>query len=186
MRKLIYQSLVTLDGYVGGPNGELDWHIIDPATHEVFNQTQRQIGGYAMGRKTYDLMRGWDQLGSKPDDPAEIKGFHDDWIATPKLVFSHGAYAPGPNATLAQGDAVEAVRALKAGDGKMIALNGTGLAASLAGSGLIDEYLLYVHPVVLGGGTRLFHEGWLRMNLELTGTAAFPSGVVEMRYRPRN
>lgn len=182
MRKLVYQSLVTLDGYVGGPHGELDWHIISPEMHEVYNETQRAIGGYVIGRKTYEVMRGWDELGSKPDDPPEYRGFHEGWVAVPKLVFSRTLREVGPNASLARGDAVEAVRALKAEDGKPIALSGTTLAASLHGAGLIDEYILFVHPVLLGGGTRLFPEGEARTGLRLLGSDPFPTGVVRLRY----
>ena len=181
MRKLIYQSLVTLDGFIGGPNGELDWHQITPQMHEVYNEAQRQIGGYVIGRKTYDVMRGWDELGSKPADPPEYQGFHRGWVAVPKLVFSRGKPLLGSNATLAQGEAADAVRALKHGDGRPIALNGAGLAASLQAAGLIDEYLLFVHPVLLGGGTRLFPDG-PRTGLRLIETVAYPGGVARLHY----
>ena len=182
MRKLISQSLVTLDGYVGGPEGELDWHIIDPAMHAVFNAAQRDIGAYVMGRKTYEVMRGWDDLGSKPDEPAEYREFHADWIERPKLVFSRTLREVGRNARLATGEAADEIRAFKQLEGKPIALNGTGLAASLQGSGLIDEYLLFVHPVLLGGGTRLFPAGEKPARLRLVETIGYPSGVVRLRY----
>jgi len=182
MRPLIYQSLITLDGYVGGPNGELDWHIITPEMHEVYNEAQRSIGGYIMGRKTYEVMRGWDELGGKPDDEPQYRGFHDGWIERPKLVFSRTLHTVGRNAALAGGDAVEAVRALKAGEGKPIALNGAGLAESLAPGGVIDEYLLFVHPVLLGGGTRLFPAGVPRVPLRLLDTQTYPAGVTRLHY----
>ena len=182
MRKLISQSLVTLDGYVGGPNGELDWHIVTPQMHEVFNETQRQIGGYVIGRKTYEVMRGWDELGGKPDDPPEYRGFHEGWIVVPKLVFSRTLTEVGPNATLARGEPADEIRKLKAGDGKPIALNGTALAASLKGSRLIDEYLLFVHPVLLGGGTPLFPAGEPRTGLRLVDSTTYPQGVVRLHY----
>jgi dihydrofolate reductase len=182
MRPLIYQSLVTLDGYVGGPNGELDWHLITPEMHEVYNEAQRQIGGYIMGRKTYEVMRGWDELGGKPDDKPEIRGFHRDWLDRPKLVFSRTPREVGYNASLATGDAIAAVRALKAGTGKPIALNGTALADSLMPSGLIDEYLLFVHPVLLGAGTRLFPAGAPRVRLRLLDSQTYPAGVTRLHY----
>lgn len=182
MRKLVSQTLVTLDGYVGGPEGELDWHRIDPDMHEVFNEAQRGIGGYVMGRKTYEVMRAWDELGAAPDDPPQYRRFHEDWVVLPKLVFSRTLAAAGPNARIVRGNAVEEIRALKAGDGKPIALNGTELAASLHGSGLIDEYILFVHPVLLGGGTRLFREGEVRTDLTLVAARTYPSGVVRLHY----
>lgn len=180
MRKLIYPQLVTLDGYVGGPTDELDWHVTTPDMHAVFNALQRTYGGYAMGRKTYEVMRGWDELGGKPDDAPEYRGFHDGWIALPKLVVSSTLREVGPNASLAQGDPVEAVRALKAGEGKPIALAGTQLAAAAAG--LIDGYILFVHPVLLGGGTRLFRDGLGRQKLKLLSTKTHPYGIVQLDY----
>lgn len=182
MRPLIYQSLVTLDGYVGGPNGELDWHLITPEMHEVYNEAQRQIGGYIMGRKTYEVMRAWDEFGGKPDDEAVIRSFHRDWLDRPKLVFSRTLGEVGHNATLATGDAAAAVRALKAGAGAPIALNGTALAASLLPSGLVDEYLLFVHPVLLGAGTRLFPAGLARQPLRLLDSQTYPAGVTRLHY----
>jgi dihydrofolate reductase len=182
MRKLICQSLVTLDGYVGGPNGELDWHQIDPEMHRVYNDAQRHIGGYVMGRKTYEVMRGWDELGSKPDEPDEYRDFHAGWIAVPKLVFSRTLREVGVNSRVAAGNAADEIRTLKAGNGKPIALNGTALATSLQGTGLIDEYLLFVHPVLLGGGTRLLPEGEPRTTLRLIESTAYPSGVVRLHY----
>lgn len=182
MRKLIYQSLVTLDGYVGGPAGELDWHRIDPAMHEVFNEAQRDIGAYVMGRRTYEVMRGWDELGGNPGDAPEIRSFHADWVARPKLVFSRTLREVGHNASLAPGTPAEEIAALKAGEGAPIALSGTGLAASLHGTGLIDEYLLFVHPVLLGGGTPLFRSGETRTTLRLLATATYPGGVVRLHY----
>jgi len=181
MRKLIVQTLISLDGYVGGPKGELDWHIVTPELHEVFNAQQRRIGGYVMGRKTYEVMRGWDELGGKPDDAPEYRGFHADWLARPKLVFSTTLREVGRNARLATGDAVSAIRALKAGDGAPIALNGTGLLASIEAADLVDEYLLFVHPVLLGGGTRLFPEG-SRRTLTLIESRTYPRGVVGLHY----
>ena len=98
MRKLIYPQLVTLDGYVGGPAGELDWHVTAPDMHAVFNALQRTYGGYAMGRKTYEVMRGWDELGRKPGDAAEYRDFHDGWVALPKLVVSSAPMPASPTA----------------------------------------------------------------------------------------
>ena|SRR6185437_4233 len=182
MRKLIYPQLVTLDGYVGGPAGELDWHVTAPDMHAVFNALQRTYGGYAMGRKTYEVMRGWDELGRKPGDAAEYRDFHDGWVALPKLVVSSTLREVGPNASLAHGDPVAAVENLKAGEGRPIAIAGTLLAAALAAAGLIDEYILFVHPVLLGGGTRLFPDGLGRQGLRLLGTEVYPCGIVRLDY----
>jgi dihydrofolate reductase len=181
MRKLIYPVMVTLDGFLGGPNGELDWHIITPAMQRVYNDVQRGYGSYAMGRLTYDVMRAWDDV---PDDHAEseMADFARVWKDTPKLVFSNTLNAVGPNASLAGKDAEGEVRDLKEGDGNPIAVAGTELAAWLRPLGLIDEYELFIHPVLLGAGTRLFPDGLPRTGLRLLESTTYASGVVRARY----
>ena len=181
MRKLIYPVMVTLDGFLGGPNGELDWHIITPEMHQVYNDLQRGYGGYIMGRQTYDVMREWDEVADDHEQP-ELAEFARVWKETSKLVLSRSLNEVGPNATLAGSDPEGEIRDLKKQDGKPLVVAGTEIGAWLRPLHLIDEYELFVHPVLLGSGTRLFPEGLPRAAVRLLESTIYPSGVVRTRY----
>jgi dihydrofolate reductase len=181
MSKLIYPVMVTLDGFLGGPNGELDWHIITPDMQSVYNHLQRSYGSYVMGRQTYDVMRAWDDV-SDDHEQSELGDFAKVWKATPKLVLSRTLDQVGPNARLAGNDPEGEIRDLKERDGRPLAVAGTEIGAWLRRLGLIDEYELFVHPVLLGSGTRLFPDGLPRAPLRLLESTIYPSGVVRSRY----
>jgi dihydrofolate reductase len=181
MRKLIYPVMVTLDGFLGGPKGELDWHITTPEMHRVYNDLQRGYGGYVMGRQTYDVMRAWDNVPDDHEQP-EMGDFARVWKETPKLVLSRTLREVGPNAQLAGTDPEVEIRDLKRQDGRVLVVAGTEIGAWLRPLGLIDEYELFVHPVLLGSGTRLFPEGLPRVATRLLEATVYPSGVVRARY----
>ncbi len=182
MRKLIYPVMVTLDGFLGGPNGELDWHIITPDMQSVYNHLQRSYGSYVMGRQTYDVMRAWDDV-SDDHEQSELGDFAKVWKATPKLVLSRTLREVGPNAP-PRGERSRRPKfaSLKERDGRPLAVAGTEIGAWLRRLGLIDEYELFVHPVLLGSGTRLFPDGLPRAPLRLLESTIYPSGVVRTRY----
>jgi dihydrofolate reductase len=150
MAKLVFGMNLSLDGYVDhtafGPGPKLFRHFID------------QVGGLTgsvYGRRMYEVMRVWDADDSPGWSP-EFRDFAAAWRRQPKWVVSRSLKSVGPNATLIEGDLEAAVRKLKAEHEGEIEVAGPELAGSLTSLGLIDEYRLYLHPVVLGSGKPFF------------------------------
>jgi len=186
MGKFIYQTLVSLDGYISGPNDTLDWHIVTEDLHRVFNAEQQRFESYVFGRRTYETMRYWDDpklLG--PDTWGPSREFAAKWVTMPKLVVSRSLAEAGPNARIVRENVVAELRSLKHQAGPDVSIGGGALAASIRHDGLIDEYDLFVHPVVLGGGRALFPSAEGRLGLELLETKTYPQGVVRLRYAAR-
>jgi len=172
---------VSLDGYTAGPQGELDWATIDVEYHSFVNQQQRDVAGYWWGRGLYSLMAEyWPTADQNPDAaPVEVE-YARIWRAMPKVVFSSTLESVDWNARLERGDAVAEVRRLKEASSGTYDVGGPTFAASLSEHGLIDEYELYVHPVVLGEGQKYLRVPTPMRLLEPPKT--FTSGVVLLRY----
>jgi dihydrofolate reductase len=182
MRKVIYSPMVSLDGFVEGPTRNLDWGIIDEELHSFINDQQRAIDTYLFGRRMYEVMRYWDTAETDPANPEYALEFARIWKTIRKIVFSKTLEQVQGNATLSKGNIVEEIARLKAEPGKDLGVGGATIAATLMRSGLIDEYRLYVHPVVLGSGTPMFPALDSKINLRLIETHTFNSGVVLLRY----
>jgi dihydrofolate reductase len=183
MRKLIYSFGVSLDGFIAGPDGEIDWSAPDEELHRFHNQQARDLGAHLYGRRLYEVMRPWETVDEKPSVPEHELEFAKIWKDTPKIVFSRTLERVAGNARLVSDGAAEEVARLKEQPGKDMAVGGAGLASTFMKLGLIDEYRLFVSPVVLGGGTPYFPALEERINLELVETRAFGSRVVYLRYR---
>jgi dihydrofolate reductase len=183
MRKLIYSMGVSLDGFIAGPNGEIDWSVPDEELHRFHNEQAREIGAHFCGRRLYEVMVYWETADKNPSISEVELEFAHIWQAMPKIVFSTTLEKVEGNTRLATGDVAEEVTKLKAEPGKDLAVGGAGLAASFTELGLVDEYRLFVSPVVLGGGTPFFPALDQRINLELVETRTFGSRVVYLRYR---
>jgi dihydrofolate reductase len=183
MRKLIYSFGVSLDGFIAGPDGDIDWSEPDEELHRFHNQQVREQGAHLYGRRLYEVMRYWETAEEDPSAPEVELEFARIWKATPKIVFSKTLEKVEGNARLVREGAAEEVTKLKEEPGKDLAVGGAGLASSLMKLGLIDEYRLFVSPVVLGGGTPYFPALEERINLELVETRTFGSRVVYVRYR---
>jgi dihydrofolate reductase len=175
----VFSMGVSLDGYIAGPGGDIDWSAPDAELHRFHNEQTRALGAELCGRRLYETMLGWETAVADPATPeGEFAGL---WQALPKVVFSTTLEAVEGNARLATRDPaaeLAAVRETVEGD---VAVGGAGLAATFTGLGLIDEYRLFVSPTVLGGGTRFFPAA--RLDLELVETRTFGSRVVYLRYR---
>jgi dihydrofolate reductase len=183
MRKLIYSMTVSLDGFIAGPHGEIDWSAPDEELHRFHNQQVREIGAHLCGRRLYEVMTYWETADANPSAPDHELEFARIWKALPKIVFSKTLEKVEGNARLVRDGVAGEVAKLKEQPGKDLAVGGAGLASSLIQAGLIDEYLLFVSPVVLGGGTPYFPALDERINLELVETRTFGSRVVYLRYR---
>ena len=149
MAKFVFTLNVSLDGYVDHDRFQPDATLFRHWTEYVAG-----LSGSVYGRRLYEIMRYWDE-----DDPAwtpELRDFAKVWRDQPKWVVSHSLKSVGPNATLIIDDVGEELRKLKDRLGGEVQVGGPGLAQSLTDLGLIDEYRLYLHPVVLGRGKPFF------------------------------
>jgi dihydrofolate reductase len=150
MAKFVFGLQQSLDGYVDhmqlGPPG--------PGVFRHFLEHVRDLAGCVYGRRTYEIMRYWDE--DQPDWDAEDREFAAAWRSRPKWVVSRSLDPVGPNAVLIEGDLETALRALKAQHAGEIDVAGPDLARSLTDLGLIDEYRLYFRPIVLGHGAPFF------------------------------
>jgi dihydrofolate reductase len=183
MRKLIYSMGVSLDGFIGGLDGSIDWSAPDEELHRFHNRQTRQIGAHLCGRRLYDAMVYWDTAAENPSAPEHVLEFARIWKELPKIVFSKTLEKVEGNASLARYGITEEIAQLKEQPGKDLAVGGAGLASTCTELGLIDEYRMFVGPVLLGGGTPYFPALDARINLELLETRTFASRVVYVRYR---
>jgi dihydrofolate reductase len=184
MRKVIYSMLVSLDGFIEGPNRELDWHLIDEELHQYINDQQAGVGAYLYGRRMYENMTAyWPTADRDASSPGFVVEFAHIWKAMPKIVFSKTLEKVEWNSRLVRENIAEEVTRLKAQPGKDLAVSGANLAATFMKLGLIDEYQLFVQPIVLGSGTPFFPALEDRINLKLVETHIFSSGVILLRYQ---
>ena len=180
---LIYSMGVSLDGYIAGPGGEFDWSAPDDELHRFHNEQTLELGAHLCGRRLYEVMVYWETAHEQPGVGATELEFARTWQALPKIVFSTTLERVEGNARLAAGSVAEEVAALKAEPGKDLAVGGAGLASTCIELGLVDEYRLFVNPVVVGGGTPFFPPLADRVDLELIETRTFGSRVIYERYR---
>jgi dihydrofolate reductase len=183
MRKMTYSMSVSLDGFIAGPGGEIDWSAPDEELHRFHNQQTRELGVQLCGRRLYEEMLYWETAAENPSAGEVELEFARIWKALPKLVFSTTLETVEGNARLATDGVAEEVARLKEQPGKDLAVGGAGLASTLIELGLVDEYRLFVSPVVLGAGTPYFPALEERIDLELVETRAFGSRIVYTRYR---
>jgi len=184
VRNVIYSMLVSLDGFVAGPNRELGWHLIDEELHTFVNEQQRALGAFLYGRRLYeDMAAYWPTADTNPSAPAYEVEFARIWKDTPKVVFSKTLERVEWNSRLVRDDIAEEVTRLKGQPGKDMSLAGPTLTATCMRLGLIDEYQLFVHPVVIGSGPPFFPTLGDAINLRLMEMRTFGSGVVYLRYR---
>lgn len=181
MRKVIYWVHTSVDGFISGPNGEFDWPELTPELSSYSDMLADRVDTFLYGRVVWDLMSSyWPTADQVSDHPHNLK-FAPIWRETPKVVFSRTLTEAGWN-TRVTSDVEHTVRALKAEQGKdMMLTGGAGLPAELARLDLIDEYQIVVHPVVLGGGKRVFPVGE-RLNLKLAETRGFDNRAVLLSY----
>jgi dihydrofolate reductase len=180
MRRLIYSMSVSLDGFIAGPGGAIDWAAPDEELMRFHNQQTRELGAHLCGRGLYEDMLPWETEGMTRSDPRELE-FARIWTAIPKVVFSTTLDRVEGNARLATGSVADEVAKLREQPGRDVSIGGAGLAATAINLGLVDEFRLFVNPVVLGRGTPYFPTMDERTDLELIETRTFGSRVY-VRY----
>lgn len=181
MGKLIYTMNVSLDGYVETSDHDLDWATVDEELHGWFNDRAREVDASLYGRRMYELMTDyWPSAPSDPRATPKMVEFAGIWADTPKVVFSSTLDTVAGNSRLVRGDIEDELRRLRkefAGD---LDVGGANLAAAFIERGLVDEFRLVVHPVVLGAGTPYFPKLERPIRLRQTETRRFDSGVLYM------
>ncbi|WP_062465216.1 dihydrofolate reductase family protein [Demequina soli] len=185
MARLIYAINCSLDGYINDANGDFDWSEPDPELHDFFAGLERSTGTHLYGRRLHETMAVWHDFYADPAIPPLMRRFAEAWIDTDTIVYSRTIAEPGmPRArVLDRFDAAE-VAALKDTSERDLSIGGATLAARALEAGLVDEIVLAVVPVIVGGGTRALPAG-LRLDLELVEHRAFPRGAVLLRYLVR-
>lgn len=179
---------ISLDGFVGGPNGEMDWILVDEAMFDFGADRTREADIALYGRVTYQMMESyWPTAADQPTATRHDKE-HAEWYnRVAKVILSKSLKgAEIPNTTILSDDVPGHIKNLKQGKGKNILIFGSPTAVhSLMEENLIDDYWLYVNPVVLGEGIPLFKGFRERQNLILLSTQQFESGVVCLHYETR-
>lgn len=183
MSKLIYSMGPSLDGYVAGRDGTFDWAVPDEELHRFHNEQTRELSAHLLGRNLYEVMAYWETAHESPDCSQVELEFANIWQALPKVVFSTTLESVAGNTRLATGGVADELAALRVQADGDIGVGGAGLAATCMELGLIDEYRLFVYPVVIGGGTPCFAAVADQIDLELVETRTFDSRVMYLRYR---
>src|SRR4030081_1028452 len=184
MRKIILMMSVSLDGFFEGPDHELDWGLVDDELDRHFNEQLGAMGAFLDGRVTYELMAGfWPPADKDPSSTPPVAEFSRIWRDMPKIVYSRTLERADWNTTVVRDVVPEEVMELKAQPGGDLMLGGADLAAAFMRHDLIDEFRLYVHPVVIGQGKLLFQRSDTRIRLRLAEARTFGSGGVLLRYQ---
>ena len=183
MAKLIYAAIASLDGYVEDEEGAFDWAAPDDEVHAFVNDLERPIGTYLYGRRMYETMVFWETVSSEADEPAVFWEYAGIWRAAEKIVYSRALRTVSSARTRIEREFdPDAVRRLKQSSGADITVGGAELAGHAIGAGLVDEFHLFLCPVVVGGGKRALPDN-VRAQLELLDQRRFRNGVVHLHYR---
>jgi dihydrofolate reductase len=183
--RLIYSGIMSLDGYTADADGGFGWAEPDEEVHACVNDLERPIGTYLYGRRMYETMAVWETMAGQPDLSPASQDYARIWQGADKVVYSTTLNDPStPRTRVERAFDPDAVRAMKESAAADISVGGPGLASRAVAAGLVDEWHLFVTPVVVGGGTRYLPDG-VRLDLDLVDERRFGNGVVLLRYRTR-
>jgi dihydrofolate reductase len=186
MGKLIYAANTSLDGYLEDVNGSFDWSEPDDEVHAFWNEHERGIGTSLYGRRMYETMRVWEADDWLADEPAVVRQYAGIWRDADKVVYSTTLDAVSTARTrIERTFDPEAVRRLKEASGANLSVGGAALGAEAFRHGLVDECVLLLCPVVVGGGKPALPQG-VRLDLELLDSRRFGNGVVYVRHAVRS
>jgi len=183
MAKLIYSVLGSLDGYYEDAAGRFDWAAPNEDVHAFVNDLERPIGTYLYGRRMYETMVFWETATTEDDEAAVFADYAGIWRAADKIVYSRTLETPSSARTRIEREFdPDAIRQLKLSSATDIAVAGGNLAGQAIGAGLVDEFHLFLSPIVIGGGKRSLPDN-VRAQLELLDEHRFENGVVHLHYR---
>lgn len=185
MASLIYSTTASLDGYIADEDGKFDWAEPDEEVHTFINDLGRPVGTYLLGRRMYEVLAYWDDPPALDEQPSFVQEFAEIWRAADKVVYSRTLETARTARTRIERDFdAEAIRQLKAQSDHDVTVGGPDLAAQAIRAGLVDDYQLFVVPVVVGAGKQaLPRDG--RIELELVDERRFRNGTVFLHYRTR-
>jgi dihydrofolate reductase len=184
MKQVILLMHVSLDGFVAGPNGEMDFITFDEAQFDFVGKLTEEADTALYGRKTYEMMEPyWPTADQQPNATKHDKA-HAAWYRQSlKLVISNSLQTSGPNSKIISGDIVEKMKVEKQQPGSNIFMIGSpSVAHTFTNAGLIDRYWLFVNPVIIGTGIPLFKDVQSRKQLKLVESKLFSTGVVGLHY----
>jgi dihydrofolate reductase len=182
--KMILWMQVSADGYAAAADGSFDWPSFGPAAQRFAIDEVRDAGGFAYGSTVYGGMASYWPTVEAQDDPAPLDlEYSRLWVPMPKTVFSRTMTEADYNTTIARGDLAAEVAALKErSDGDVFVFGGPTIARALIEAELIDEYRVYIHPVLLGGGEPLFPTSAVRRDLRLAEARPFDDASIHVRW----
>ena len=185
MAKLIYSAITSLDGYIADEDGNFGWAAPDEEVHSFVNDLERPVGTYLYGRRMYEVMVFWETAHTLADQPPAVQDYAEIWQAADKIVYSKTLETVSTASTRIERDFdPEAVRQLKTQAERDITVGGPELAAQAIKAGLVDEFQLFLVPIVVGGGNQALPDH-VRLKLELLDERRFGNGVVHLRYAAR-
>ncbi len=186
MAKLIYSAIASLDGYVADEDGNFGWAVPDDEVHAFINDLNRPIGTHLYGRRMYETMVGWETDPTLAEQSSLMRDFAEIWRSADKIVYSRTLEAVSTARTRIERDFdPEAVQQMKAAVERDLIVGGPNLAAQAIKAQLVDEWHLFVVPIMVGGGKQSLPDD-VRVKLELLDEHRFESGMVYLRYRTRN
>ncbi len=184
MRKVIYALSQSLDGFIETADGSLDWSSVDEEIHRHFNALEDSIDIQLYGRRLYETMVSyWPTADQDPTLPDYELEYARIWNSKERIVFSNTLTEVSYNSRLFSGDITTEITKLKQQPGKDMVVGGATLAATFMRLGLIDEYRVYIHPIILGGGKPMFAPLDKRIGLQLVETHTFSNGIVLLKYQ---
>jgi dihydrofolate reductase len=181
MRKVLYGLNVSLDGFYEDINGSIQWTVPDDEVFSHFVELEKEVEVHLYGRKLYETMTYW----KTPDKTWGVaeQDYAKYWNRKPNVVFSKTLESVGPHDRLVRDHIAEAVNELKKGPGKYMVVGGGEIASTFINLGLIDEYRVYIRPIVLGKGKPMFQSLTQNLALKFIDSKTFASGVVLLRYQ---
>jgi dihydrofolate reductase len=183
VRRIVRFAAVSLDGYFEGPGRDIDWHLVDDEMHAEFNEVLGAMSAFLNGRVNHELMASvWPTADRDPDMTPQMLEFARIWVDMPKFVFSRTGGSTDWNTTVVREVDPEEILRLQAQPGGDMVVAGADLADTFRRLDLIDEYRLYVNPILLGGGTPMFRPADTPVRLRIMETRTFGNGVVLLRY----
>jgi len=180
--KLIYSTIASLDGYVADESGSFDWAAPDEEVHKFVNNLERRVGTYLYGRRMYEVLAAWETPETFDDPSPVILDYAQIWQGADKVVYSRTLESAATARTRIERDFdLDAIGERKASADRDISVGGPELAAQAIRAGLVDEYHVFLAPIIVGGGTRSLPDD-ARVELELVDERRFASGFVYLHY----